>query len=110
MFLLQFVAICCYLLLLGAIWCYLMLSVVIHRPYLLLFVTDGCYSPSLFVAICCYLLLFPNKASYNVLHELKQCQPDALLVWDRPDACFALCFTRSQAMSGQRIAPVGSPR
>ena len=110
MFLLLFVAICCYLLLFVAVWCYLMLFVVIHCPYLLLLVIDCCYSLSLLVAICYYLLLFPNNASYNGLHELRQCQPDASLLWDASDACFALSFTRSEAMSGQRIATVWSPR
>ena len=110
-YLLLFVVICCYLLLFDAIWCYLMFFVVIHNLYLFLFVTDCCHSPSVFVAMYYYLLLFPNNVSYNVLHKLRQCQPDALHVWDRPDACFAWCFTRSQAMSGQRTAaPVGSPR
>ena len=104
MFLLLSVAICCYLLLFVAVWCYLMLFVVIHCPYLLLLVIDCCYSLSLFVAICYYLLLFPNNALYNGLHERRQCQPDAC-----PDTCFALFFTRNQAMSGQRTAPVGAP-
>ena len=34
------------------------------------------------------------RVSYCVLHALGQYQAKGLLLWDRPDACFVLCFKR----------------
>ena len=44
-----------------------------------------------------------------VLHVLKQYQASKLLLWECPCSCFTLCFTRSEATSGWRIASVTVP-
>ena len=46
---------------------------------------------------------------YCVLHELLECQANELLLQDRPNSCFLLCFTRVGGVSGQRVASEGSP-
>ena len=39
----------------------------------------------------------PDECFVFVLHVLRQCQANGLLLCDCPDACFALCFTRVEA-------------
>ena len=43
-------------------------------------------------------------------HALRQSQANEMLLWNRPDVCFVLRFTRVEAISGQRMASVGSAR
>ena len=75
-----------------------------------MFLTMCCMHWAIISLTNCYCGTAQMYVLYGALHNLRQSQPDALLLWDRSDACFALCFTRSEAMSGQRIATVGSPR
>ena len=52
----------------------------------------------------------PDFMLFNLcLHAFGQYQTNEVILWDRPDSCLLLCFTRVGAISAQRAASVGSP-
>ena len=57
----------------------------------------------------CFCGVAQIHASSSFLYAMRQYQANQLLLLDRPDAYFILCFTRIEAIWSEGTASVGAP-